>query len=281
MIKTQPIKKYIAPAIVATSIAVFSPVLIDDVSAHGGPDIEETNNGAQTSNTEESTSSSSDSSETKAENGSATILSDIGTKELQKKLNDKGQDIAEDGANGPDTEKAVRAVQKDEGIQEDGIVGDDTIDVLGISLTSTGGEDGPNAPAPGGGGNDKDDAPDPDLNGSALENAEELIGTPYVFGGDDPATGLDSSGFINAAFSDKNLSRTHADMWENNGTEVSEPQKGDVVFFEGTYKGGVSHSGIYTGNGEMIHAGNEGTGVEKTSMEIGYWSDKYIGAKRF
>src|SRR5699024_1492848 len=157
-----------------------------------------------------------DSSETKAENGSATILSDIGTKELQKKLNDKGQDIAEDGANGPDTEKAVRAVQKDEGIQEDGIVGDDTIDVLGISLTSTGGEGGPNAPAPGGGGNDKDDAPDPDLNGSALENAEELIGTPYVFGGDDPATGLDSSGFINAAFSDKNLSRTHADMWENN-----------------------------------------------------------------
>jgi cell wall-associated NlpC family hydrolase len=31
----------------------------------------------------------------------------------------------------------------------------------------------------------------------------------------------------------------------------------------------------------MIHAGTEETGVEVTSMEIDYWADRYIGAKRF
>src|SRR5699024_10990215 len=117
--------------------------------------------------------------------------------------------------------------------------------------------------------------------GDAVTAAYSLLGTPYVFGGDNPDTGLDSSGFVNAAFSDKKLSWTHAGMWANDGTRVSEPSPGDVVFFEGTYKNGVSHSGVYIGNNQMIHAGTEATGVEVTSTEIGYWSDRYIGAKRF
>ena len=307
MIKTQPIKKYIAPAIVATSIAVFSPVLIDEASAHGGPDIEET------SNTEVNTSSSSESSE--AVSGGATLLGNVDVTNLQEQLNENGQDIAVDGINGKDTKKGVKDVQKSAGIKEDGIVGDDTKDALGLSTasasndesssssdsddssnnneeveaTSTGssndsgneeaGEGDPHAPAPMSLGANEDSAPAAD--GSAVGKAQSLVGTPYVFGGDDPATGLDSSGFINAVFSDKGLERTHEGMWATDGTKVGDPQPGDVVFFEGTYKDGVSHSGVYIGDGQMIHAGNEGTGVEETSMEIGYWADKYIGAKRF
>src|SRR5699024_3928765 len=149
-------------------------------------------------------------------------------------------------------------------------------------------------------------------------------------GGTTPS-GFDSSGFVNYVFQQHgvDLNRTHADMWENNGTHEDNPQPGDVVFFEGTYKDGVSHrgiyhrngqmihasteatgddqtateidntqpgdveffegtykdgvshSGIYLGNGQMIHAGTEATGVEQTSTEIDYWSDRYIGAKRF
>src|SRR5699024_11638669 len=79
-----------------------------------------------------------------------------------------------------------------------------------------------------GSSNSNDDAPAAD--GSAVDRAQDLVGTPYVFGGDDPNTGLDSSGFINAVFSDKDTSRTHAGMWANNGTKVSDPQPGDVVF---------------------------------------------------
>src|SRR5699024_1796308 len=294
MIKTQPIKKYIAPAIVATSIAVFSPVLIDDVSANAGPDIEETENGAET-----------------AQAGSATILNNIGVLDLQEALAEKGYDVAADGINGEETHKGVKKLQKDSGIAEDGIVGDDTEEALGVETASASNdssssdndsdsteevtnddngssddsgndetvENDPNPPAPDSSGlrSGGDDAP----SGDSVTKAYSLVGTPYAFGGDDPATGLDSSGFINEVFSDKGLERTHEGMWANNGTKVDDPQPGDVVFFEGTYKDGVSHSGVYVGNGNMVHAGNEDTGVEETSMEIGYWSDKYIGAKRF
>ena len=62
---------------------------------------------------------------------------------------------------------------------------------------------------------------------------------------------------------------------------VDSPSPGDVVFFENTYKGGISHSGIYIGNNLMIHAGTEKTGVEIASLNIGYWKERYIGAKSF
>lgn len=291
MIKTQPIKKYIAPAIVATSIAVFSPVLIDEASAHGGPDIEESNNSAQTSNAEENTSSSSDSSEaksdsnsseTEATNGGITLLSgnaEIG--EVQQKLRDKGYNLAADGLNGPKTETSLKSLQADEGIQVDGIVGDDTADALGISTASaTGGESSGGQDGNKGGGDDEPSAPAQTT--SAIGTAESLVGSPYVAGGTTP-DGFDSSGFINYIFKQNGvkLDRTHEGMWANNGTKVSDPQPGDVVFFENTYKPGVSHSGIYLGNDKMIHAGTEDTGVEVTSTEIDYWSSRYIGAKRF
>ena len=72
-------------------------------------------------------------------------------------------------------------------------------------------------------------------------------------------------------------------MWANDGQHVDSPSVGDVVFFENTYKSGVSHSGIYLGNNQMIHAGTPETGVEVTTPSAWeyYWADKYIGAKRF
>src|SRR5699024_2037859 len=115
-----------------------------------------------------------------------------------------------------------------------------------------------------------------------VSTAHSLVGSPYAFGGTTPA-GFDSSVFINYAFKEAgvHLSRTHEGMWENNGVHVDSPSVGDVVFFENTYKSGVSHSGIYIGNNQMIHAGTSATGVEVTSMAIDYWDSRYIGAKSF
>nr|WP_255259929.1 NlpC/P60 family protein [Lentibacillus sp. CBA3610] len=70
--------------------------------------------------------------------------------------------------------------------------------------------------------------------------------------------------------------------WASDGVHVDSPSAGDVVFFEDTYNtGGASHSGIYIGNNQMIHAGTEDTGVEMTNMNIDYWQNRYLGAKSF
>src|SRR5699024_1364153 len=141
------------------------------------------------------------------------------------------------------------------------------------------GNDNPQGPKPTSSDVDKDSDDIPAASGDAVERAEDLVGTPYKWGGTNPNEGLDSSGFINAVFSEKGLSRTHAEMWADDGTEVSEPQPGDVVFFENTYKGGVSHSGVYIGNDQMIHSPGTGESVEVTTPESWeyHWKDKYIG----
>src|SRR5699024_9704223 len=172
MIKTQPIKKYIAPAIVATSIAVFSPVLIDEASAHGGPDIEDT------SNTEVNTSSSSEANE--AENGGISIIGDYTIMNIQEALRDKGYNLAADGIDGPKTEKTLKSFQSDEGIQVDGIVGDATAKALGLSSSSSNNESGdnddPQGPPPGD-SSDGDDGDDSDNGDSDSDNEDSGNGS--------------------------------------------------------------------------------------------------------
>lgn len=186
-----------------------------------------------------------------------------GVSDLQSGLKKHGYSLAVDGIFGPDTKNAVNQFQKAQKLQIDGIAGSKTLSALNGKPADKGTEKS-----------------DSNKVNDVVSVSQGLVGKPYVFGGTTPS-GFDSSGFINYVFNQVgvNLNRTHADMWVNNGTKTNNPEPGDVVFFENTYKNGVSHSGVYIGNGEMIHAGTEKTGVEVTSMDIGYWNDKYIGAK--
>lgn len=111
--------------------------------------------------------------------------------------------------------------------------------------------------------------------------ALKFEGTPYKFGGTTTA-GFDCSGYILHVFKnfDISLPRTSADQFDV-GTPVSKSnlQEGDLVFFANTYKPGISHTGIYLGDGNVISAESKGVAISNINTNP-YWGPKYAGAKR-
>lgn len=93
-----------------------------------------------------------------------------------------------------------------------------------------------------------------------ITEAEKYLGYPYVWGGSSPSTSFDCSGFVSYVLTNSglcNTGRLGAQGLYNISTPVSDPQPGDLVFFVGTYDtSGVSHVGIYVGDGIMLHCGD-------------------------
>ena len=117
-------------------------------------------------------------------------------------------------------------------------------------------------------------------NEKLVAKAKQYLGTKYVYGGTTPS-GFDCSGYIyyvhNAA--GIKLTRTNTSGYYNMTTRVSSPQPGDLVFFSNTYKAGISHMGIYLGNGSFIHAA--GNKVQINKVTDYYWRDKFTSYNRF
>ncbi len=119
--------------------------------------------------------------------------------------------------------------------------------------------------------------------GQAIVNkAKQYLGVPYVYGGASPS-GFDCSGLVYYVLKSLGYSpyRTPADQY-NQGTYVSKAnlQPGDIVFFHGTYTSGISHVGIYAGDGQFIHAPNSRSVVSYADLTTGYWANHYYGARR-
>jgi cell wall-associated NlpC family hydrolase len=55
---------------------------------------------------------------------------------------------------------------------------------------------------------------------------------------------------------------------------------GDLVFFRNTYKPGISHVGIYLGDGDFIHASGAKGKVTVTSLAEPFYDSRYAGARR-
>lgn len=114
-----------------------------------------------------------------------------------------------------------------------------------------------------------------------VTNAKKYLGTPYVWGGTTPK-GFDCSGFVQYVMKQSGISlpRTTTEQYKI-GTYVSKSnlQPGDLVFLQNTYREGISHVGIYIGNGEMIHASSS-KGVVISKLSSSYYTQHYYGSRR-
>ena len=110
-----------------------------------------------------------------------------------------------------------------------------------------------------------------------LAKAESYLGTPYVYGGASPS-GFDCSGLVYYVFGTFGISvgRTPAEQY-NAGSPVDKGslQPGDIVLFAGTGGSGITHAGIYAGNGQFIHSPNSRSNVSYSDLTSGYWSEHF------
>lgn len=116
-----------------------------------------------------------------------------------------------------------------------------------------------------------------------LFRAIGLVGTPYHYGGNTPASGFDCSGLVGYIFRDVagiDLPRTAHEISEIDAPQIKRDQleSGDLVFFRGAHQ--VSHIGIYVGRGRFVHAPNEGGTVRLDTLDAPYWNEHYTGALR-
>lgn len=183
--------------------------------------------------------------------------------QIQSRLSALGYKVGADGDYGPATMEAVKLFQQDRGLEADGIVGEATYRALM-------GRDIPVSRA-----------------GSVttvrrvLQTAMRYVGVPYSFGGTTP-DGFDCSGYVRYVFAKSGiyLPRMADEQYdEGRAVSISRLQPGDAVFFS-TYTSGVSHVGIYLGDGQFIHASSS-RGVVIDLLLDGYWGQRYVGARRF
>jgi len=109
---------------------------------------------------------------------------------------------------------------------------------------------------------------------------DKTIGTKYVSGGVS-TNGFDCSGFTMYVFDKIGIDLPHQSGSQYQmGTAVSRSdlRAGDLLFFNTSGKG-VSHVGIYVGDGKFAHASSS-RGVTISNLSDSYYVNRYVGAKR-
>ncbi len=108
------------------------------------------------------------------------------------------------------------------------------------------------------------------------------MGVPYRLGGTSKS-GMDCSGFVSVVFRkavDFSLPHSAKKMFSL-GTVTPRQNLiyGDLVFFENIANRGISHVGIYIGEGKFAHASTR-RGVTVSRLAESYYKQRYMGAKR-
>lgn len=109
-----------------------------------------------------------------------------------------------------------------------------------------------------------------------------LVGTPYRYGGNTPASGFDCSGLIGYVYKQRAgvvAPRSTAGLidW---GTSIpaSNLRTGDLVVF--AQNGRATHAGIYVGEGRFVHAPSTGGTVRLDGLKSTYWAKQQVSYRR-
>lgn len=119
-----------------------------------------------------------------------------------------------------------------------------------------------------------------DLGDRVVQLAQVWLGVPYLFGGCS-RVGVDCSCLVQNVYAAAGIHLPRVAVDQFNATvPIGDPQPGDLGFFANTYMPGISHVGIYIGNGLQINAPTTGEVVSVARVFTGYWGAHYAGAHR-
>jgi len=117
-----------------------------------------------------------------------------------------------------------------------------------------------------------------------MAEATRFVGFPYIWGGSNPSTSFDCSGFVSWVLNQSgwNVGRLGVLGLRSISTPISSADRrpGDLIFFIGTFNAplpGPTHVGIYVGSGMMIHAGNP---IGFVSINTPFWQNHFYGFRR-
>jgi cell wall-associated NlpC family hydrolase len=117
--------------------------------------------------------------------------------------------------------------------------------------------------------------------GKLVAAVDRLIGTPYRFGGDSER-GIDCSAFTRRVYRSQNveLPRNSRDQARVSASVAyASVRTGDLIFFDTSINGGISHVGVYLGKNTFAHASSS-KGVTRSSLKEKYYVKRFVKGGR-
>lgn len=130
--------------------------------------------------------------------------------------------------------------------------------------------------------NVRPEAEAPPAANEVVRTAYAYRGTPYRFGSMRPGA-FDCSGFTKYVYGRKGITipRTAAEQFHaGRHVDTDKLKPGDLVFFH-TTRPGISHVGMYVGNGKFVHSASRKSGGVRVDNLNGYYKKAFRGARRF
>jgi hypothetical protein len=117
-----------------------------------------------------------------------------------------------------------------------------------------------------------------------IKAAKSYIDIPYRFGGASAEQGFDCSGLAMAVYrlNGIDLPRTSKEQYKaGKAVDARDMKEADLVFFDTSSKGQVSHVGVYLGDGMFIHAPKSGKNIRIDFLSTSYFKKRFVGARSY